>query len=60
MPTYVYEVINDDGQPGEQFEVVQKMTDEPLSEHPETGQRVRRLFLPFHVAGKHGSNRRNV
>ena len=42
MPTYVYEVIEEDGQSGERFEVVQRMTDDPLTEHPETGQPVRR------------------
>ena len=31
MPTYVYEVINDDGSAGETFEVFQKMTDAPLT-----------------------------
>jgi hypothetical protein len=49
MPTYVYEVINEQGQPGERFEVVQKMTDEPLTTHPETGQPVRRVFMPFSI-----------
>ncbi len=53
MPTYVYEVVREDGLPGERFEVVQLMTDEPLEKHPDTGQPVRRLFVPFHVAGKH-------
>jgi hypothetical protein len=53
MPTYVYEVIDESGEPGEKFEVVQAMTDDPLTEHPETGQPVRRMFVPFHVAGKH-------
>ena len=57
MPTYVYEVIQEDGQPGERFEVVQAMTDDPLTEHPETGQPVRRLFVPFHVAGKHAPSK---
>ena len=52
MPTYVYEVINQDGEPGERFELVQRMTDPPLSVHPETGQRVRRVFLPTRIAGK--------
>jgi hypothetical protein len=51
MPTYVYEVIGEDGVPGERFEVIQKMTDEPLSVHPETGQPVRRVFVPFRIAG---------
>jgi len=49
MPTYVYEVINDNGEPGERFEVVQRMTDEPLTAHPETGQAVRRVFVPFTI-----------
>jgi predicted nucleic acid-binding Zn ribbon protein len=56
MPTYVYEVLLEDGTAGEQFEVVEKMSDEPLTVHPETGQPVRRVFLPFSVAGKHGSS----
>ena len=51
MPTYVYEVIGEGGQPGERFEVVQHMTDDPLTVHPETGQPVRRVFLPFGIAG---------
>lgn len=43
MPTYVYQVINEDGSEGETFEIVQKMSDEPLTRHPETGQPVRRV-----------------
>jgi len=53
MPTYVYEVINTDGTRGERFEVIQAMTDAPLTKHPETGESVERLIVPFHVAGKH-------
>ena len=49
MPTYVYEVVNEKGEPGERFEVVQKMTEEPLTEHPETGEPVRRVFMPFSI-----------
>lgn len=56
MPTYVYEVIREDGTPGERFEVVEKMSDEPLETHPETGEPVRRLFLPFSVGGKLGAS----
>ena len=52
MPTYVYEVIGDSGEPGERFEIVQAMADEPLTQHPETGQPVRRVFLPPAIAGK--------
>ena len=45
MPTYVYETIpqNATEQPC-QFEVQQKMTDEPLEKHPETGVPVRRII----------------
>jgi len=52
MPRYVYEVISEDGQPGERFELVQQMSDAPLRVHPETGQPVRRVFLPTWIAGK--------
>ncbi len=37
MPTYVYEVITDSGEPGERFEVVQQMADSPLAHERETG-----------------------
>lgn len=43
MPTYVYQVINDDGSEGEVFEVVQKMSEPPLKKHPETGEPVQRI-----------------
>ena len=54
MPTYVYETLDAKGAPaGERFEVVQSMTDDPLIVHPETGATVRRVFVPFRIAGKH-------
>lgn len=52
MPTYVYQVIEPDGSEGEIFEVVQKMSDPPLSAHPETGRPVRRLIQPPNIAGR--------
>jgi predicted nucleic acid-binding Zn ribbon protein len=52
MPTYVYRVINDDGTEGELFEVVQKMSDAPLTKHPETGKKVMRVPQAPHVAGQ--------
>ena len=52
MPTYVYQVINDDGSEGETFEVFQKMADEPLTRHPETGQPVRRVIQPPTIPGR--------
>jgi hypothetical protein len=44
MPLYVYEVVLPDGSGGEQFEVLQSMNDAALTEHPETGEPVRRVF----------------
>ena len=52
MPIYVYEVVLDDGDPGQVFEVMQKMSDAPLTEHPTTGQPVRRVLQPPHIAGQ--------
>lgn len=51
MPLYTYEIVNDDGSIGETFEVLRKMSDPPLERHPETGQKVRRVFQPVHIAG---------
>lgn len=51
MPTYVYEVILEDGESGEQFELFQRMADEPLTKHPETGAPVRRVFQAPHITG---------
>lgn len=51
MPTYVYQVINDDGSEGETFEIFQKMSDAPLTKHPESGKPVRRVITAPHVAG---------
>ena len=51
MPTYVYQVITADGSEGEVFEVVQKMSDEPLTTHPETGAPVKRLIQPPYIPG---------
>lgn len=44
MPLYVYAVINEDGSDGETFEVLQGMSEEPLTTHPDTGVPVRRLL----------------
>jgi predicted nucleic acid-binding Zn ribbon protein len=53
MPTYVYEIVTESGEAGERFEVVQPMTDSPLTTHPTTGQAVRRVFTPPWIAGKY-------
>lgn len=52
MPTYLYQVVNDDGTPGETFEVVQRMTDPPLTAHPQTGKPVKRVITAPNIAGK--------
>lgn len=43
MPTYVYAMVNPDGSDGAIFEVLQRMSDPPLTKHPETGKPVRRV-----------------
>lgn len=43
MPLYLYQVETDDGS-GEIFEVLQSMSEPPLTTHPETGQPVKRIF----------------
>lgn len=44
MPLYEYELVNDDGSGGERFEWMQRMSDAPLTAHPDTGQPCRRVF----------------
>lgn len=51
MPVYTYQVIHDDGSEGEIFEYKHGMNEEPLTEHPETGEKVVRVFRAPHVAG---------
>ncbi len=51
MPTYTYEIIRDDGEPGERFDVLQSIKDEPLTEHPETGEPVRRVITGCFIGG---------
>jgi hypothetical protein len=43
MPIYHYQVVTDDDS-GEVFEVLQPMSDPPLTAHPETGVPVKRVF----------------
>lgn len=51
MPTYVYQIVNEDGSDGETFEVFQKMSDLPLATHPESGKPVRRVITPPIIPG---------
>lgn len=52
MPTYVYAILNADGSDGPTFEVVQRMSEAPLTKHPETGQPVRRVIQPPIIPGE--------
>jgi hypothetical protein len=52
MPIYVYEFIREDGQPGEQFELVQSIKDPPLTQHPETGEPIQRVIQAPYIGGK--------
>ena len=51
MPTYVYEVIKEDGEPGEQFEIVQGIKEPALTQHPETGEPVQRVIQNVFAGG---------
>ena len=53
MPIYVYEIIKPDGTGGDRFELQQSMKDEALASHPETGEPVRRVFLPPNLATRY-------
>ncbi|MBC2593058.1 zinc ribbon domain-containing protein [Ruficoccus amylovorans] len=53
MPIYVYEVITGDGSSGERFEIEQPMSAAPLTQHPRTGQPVRRVYLPPNLGSKY-------
>jgi len=43
VPTYIYESMPTDGRAPERFEMFQRMTETPLTEHPQTGDPVRRI-----------------
>ena len=43
MPIYRYAVVHADGSQDEPFEILQGIRDQPLTEHPETGEPVVRL-----------------
>jgi hypothetical protein len=45
MATYIYETVPDSpGAPVRQFEIKQSMKEAPLTNDPETGQKVRRVI----------------
>lgn len=51
MPVYVYEIIQPDDAPGPTFEIVQRISDKPLTVHPETGEAIRRVIQPPFIGG---------
>jgi len=51
MPIYVYEVVRDDNQDGETFEILQGLNDPPLTQHPESGKTVRRCLSVPSITG---------
>jgi len=52
MPIYVYEVVQEDDQGGEQFEITQAMSDPELTRHPVTGRPIRRVIAAPNIVGK--------
>ena len=51
MPIYVYEIIREDDDAPETFEVIQRMSDPPLTQHPDTGVPVRRVLAAPSIGG---------
>ena len=61
MPTYIYETIpkNSKEKPT-RFELRQSIKDTPISEHPDTGQKVRRVISGgISISPKKGSSKQN-
>lgn len=53
MPTYLYQVILADDIEGPQFEFAQSIKDPPLTIHPVTGHKVKRIISPPNIIAKH-------
>lgn len=51
MPIYSYQIIHDDGSEGDIFEIAHRMNEPALTCHPQTGERVVRVFSAPHIAG---------
>lgn len=62
MPLYVYEIINKDGTDGETFEILQSLSENPLTHHPVTGEPVRRILQPANIISKYtpGSTKKKL
>lgn len=57
MPLYQYEVILPDGEEGMVFEIMQKMSDPPLTEHPVLKLPVRRILTAPAAGGNWSTTR---
>lgn len=56
MPTYDYEILDAKGRPtGERFEVVQRMSEAPLTKDPATGRACRRAIVAPAIAGNYSA-----
>ena len=53
MPIYLYQEILPDGSNGECFEMVQRMSDPPLDQHPTSGHRIKKIFVPPNLPSKY-------
>lgn len=52
MPSYLYQVIREDGSEGEMIEFFHPM-DEPLVNHPETGEKLKRIYTSPNLATRY-------
>jgi predicted nucleic acid-binding Zn ribbon protein len=56
MPTYEYETVpRKKGEPVKRYEIQQKMSEEALTHHPETGEPLKKVFAAFAVGSSAGS-----
>jgi predicted nucleic acid-binding Zn ribbon protein len=55
MPLYLYDVFDEQGRVVDQFEIMQKLAEPALEQHPETGAPVRRALVAPGLMLKHPS-----
>jgi predicted nucleic acid-binding Zn ribbon protein len=56
MPLYVYQIIEADGSEGEIVELMQRMSDAPLTVHPESGKPMRKLLAVPNAVTQYGGD----
>ena len=61
MPTYLYQEILPNGEDGDCFEIIQRMSDPSLKNHPTSGNPVKKIFhkpnLPTQYSAKATKNK---